>query len=151
MKLSDYLSQQTILPELQAGEKNKAIAEIGELLSPVDAMGDYDVFLGAVFSREMEGSTGIGGEVAIPHARTDSVRDLVAGMGRSSGGIDFQAVDGRPVRLVILMGIPTAKVKAYLKLLAHISVLIKQKDFTQRLLEAPDAGAMLEIVRSFEQ
>jgi PTS system fructose-specific IIC component len=151
MKLCDYLSEQTVLPELKAGEKNQAIAELGEVLKSSDAVRDHEEFLGAVFSREMEGTTGIGGAVAIPHARTDSVTDFVAAAGRSPEGIDFQAVDGKPVHLVILMGIPTAKVKSYLKLLAHLSLLVKQKDFTQRLLEAQTAGDMLETFRSFEE
>ncbi|MGC9453592.1 MAG: PTS sugar transporter subunit IIA [Phycisphaerae bacterium] len=151
MKLCDHLSEQTIKPEIEATEKNNAIAEVGELLNGCDAVRDHEQFIGAVFSREMEGTTGIGDGVAIPHARTDSVTEFTAAMGRSSSGIDFQAVDGKPVHLIIMMGVPTEQVKAYLKLLAHLSLLVKQKNFTRRMLDAPDAAAMLETLRSFEQ
>lgn len=151
MKLCDHLSERTIATELEATEKNQAIAELGELLKGCDVVRDHEQFVGAVFSREMEGTTGIGEGVAIPHARTDSVTEFVTALGRSPDGIDFQAVDGKPVHLVIMMGVPTKKVKDYLKLLAHLSLLVKQKDFTRRMLDAPDAAAMLETLQSYEQ
>lgn len=151
MKLCHHLSEQAICPQLEATERNKAIAELGELLNGCEAVRDHEEFVGAVFSREMEGTTGIGDGVAIPHARTDSVTEFVAVLGRSSSGVDFQAVDGKPVHLVVLMGVPTKQIKAYLKLLAHLSLLVKQKDFTRKMLDAPDAAGMLETLRSFEQ
>ncbi|MFW6065842.1 MAG: PTS sugar transporter subunit IIA [Planctomycetota bacterium] len=151
MNLCDHLSERTIATELEATEKNQAIAELGEFLKGCEIVRDHEQFVGAMFSREMEGTTGIGEGVAIPHARTDSVTEFVAALGRSSGGIDFQAVDGKPVHLIVMMGVPTKKVKDYLKLLAHLSLLVKQKDFTRRMLDAPDAAAMLETLRSFEQ
>lgn len=150
MKLCDYLTEDTIALDVCSEEKNEAIAELGERLKSSPAVADHEEFLGAVFSREMEGTTGIGGAIAIPHARTDSVTDFVAAAGRCKKGIDFQAIDGKPVKLVILMGIPTEKVKSYLKLLAHLSLLVKQKDFIREMMKAPDAASMLETLARYE-
>jgi len=144
MKLHECLSEETIVLGLRSREKNEAIAEVAGPLRSVAAVTDFDALLGAVYARERTGTTGIGGGVAIPHARTDSVSSFVAALGVAPKGVDFHAVDGEPVRLVILMGIPTAKVKAYLRLLAHISLLLKQPDLLERLFGARTPKQLLD-------
>ncbi|MBS3734711.1 MAG: PTS sugar transporter subunit IIA [Phycisphaerae bacterium] len=151
MRLYEFLTDETILPALQVETKEAAIAEVAETLRGHASVRDFDEFLGAVFAREMDSTTGVGHGVAIPHARTDSVDDFVAAVGRVPDGVDFQAVDGQNVRLIILMGIPTRKVKSYLKLLAHLSLLIKQGDFTEAVAEAPDPAAVRSVFEAFEQ
>jgi len=150
MKLYKYLSEERICIDLQSQKKDDAIVEVAELLKDHPGVADFEGFLKGVFARERESTTGIGEGMAIPHARSDSVKDFVAAVGRSRSGIDFDAIDDQPVHLVIMMGIPTAKVKAYLKLLAHLSLLLKQKDFQQRVLEAPDAAALLKAFEEYE-
>jgi fructose-specific phosphotransferase system IIA component len=136
--------------DMQATEANEAIAALAETLNTHPAVADPEVFLGAVFAREMEASTGIGQGVAIPHARTPSVSDFVAAVGISRKGIEFQAADEKPVELVILMGIPETMVKEYLKLLAHLSLLLKQKDFIKSVLAAESPAEVVEAFASHE-
>ena len=150
MKLHDYLTEDTVLLDLKSREKNELIAEIAMSLRPDPGVEDYEEFLGSVFAREMGSTTGIGDGVAIPHARTDSVRHFVAAMGVLPEGVDFTAVDGKPVRLVILMGIPTPEVKAYLRLLAHLSLLLKQRDFMKRVLDARSPREVLDVLVDYE-
>lgn len=148
MKLYKYLSSRTVYLDLKSREKHGAIAELAGLLKDHPAVEDFEEFLGAIFAREMSSTTGVGDEVAIPHARTDSVREFVAAVGVSKAGVDFGSVDGKPVKLLILMGIPTARVTPYLRLLAHLSLLLKQGTFVKCLLEAPDVETVL---KSFAQ
>ncbi|OPX22076.1 MAG: hypothetical protein B1H04_05560 [Planctomycetales bacterium 4484_123] len=151
MKLHQYLSEERIRIRLESRQKEQVIAELAEPLREHPAMEDFQKFLADVLSREQESTTGIGGGVAIPHARTDSVKDFVAAVGLAPEGIDFQAVDGQPVKLIVLMGVPSHKVNGYLKLLAHLSLLFKQRDFTRNLLEAPDPAAAIETFKRYEQ
>jgi len=151
MNLYEYLSEGSICTDLQSTEKNEAIAELGQFLKDHPLMVDYDEFLGAVFAREMESSTGVGDGVAIPHARTDAVKDFVAAVGISKPGVEFDAVDGKPVKVILLMGIPTRKVDAYLRLLAHLSLLMKQKSFRTALLNCADAQSVIETFRQHEE
>ena len=151
VKLYRYLSDQTICLDLQNREKNGAIAELASLLKGHTAVVDFDQFLGAIFAREMGSTTGIGSGVGIPHARTDSVKNFVAAVGIARAGIDFASTDGKPVKLLILMGIPAVKVKAYLRLLAHLSLLLKQSDFVRGLLEAPDTETVLKTFAQHEE
>jgi len=151
MKLYEHLKQEAICLDLKSQEKKGAIVELAELLKDDARMADFEAFLAAVFAREKDGTTGIGDGVAVPHARTDSVKDFVAAVGLSKSGIEFEALDGKPVRVVILMGIPTPKVKPYLRLLAHLSLLLKQKDFIRSLLESRDAQGVLEVFAAYEE
>jgi len=145
LKLCEHLNEDRILLNLQAAEKDGAIVETAGLLRAHPDMADFEEFLRAVRAREEEGTTGIGDGVAVPHARTDSVRGFVAALARAPRGLDFAAVDGKPVKLVILMGIPTPRVKAYLRLLAHLSLLLKQPEFVQRVLEAETARDLIDV------
>jgi len=151
MKMHPHLSPDAIILDLAAGDKAGAIAEVSERLRHHPAMGDFEQFVGAVLSREAESSTGIGNGIAIPHARTDRVRDFVVAVGRSAEGVPFEAIDDRPVNLVIMMGIPTAQVKSYLQLLGHLSLLLKQRAFVDALLSAPDPAAVIKVFEDHEE
>ena len=144
MELWRHLSPERVCLDLKSEDKAGAIAEMAERLRGHSDVPDLDAFLQAVHAREAQSSTGIGRGLAIPHARTDTVRDFVAVVGRSSRGISFDAVDGEPVHLCILMGVPMAQVRDYLKLLAHLTLLLKQEGFVSRLLEAGDAQAIAD-------
>jgi mannitol/fructose-specific phosphotransferase system IIA component (Ntr-type) len=150
MRLSDHLRERFVNVDLKSTDKDDAIRELAGLLRESPDMADFDLYVQDVFAREQQASTGIGRGAAIPHARTDAVSDFVVAVGRAAEGIDFGSIDGKPVRTIVLMGTPKAKVKTYLKLLAHLSHLIKTNGFLDALLEAPDAAAVVEIFKSHE-
>ncbi len=151
MELYRYLKEETVRLDLQATARDQAIDELAEVLRDHPSMEDFDKFLQDVHQREKAGTTGIGQEVAIPHARTNSVNDFVVAVGASKNGIEFEAIDGNPVRLVILMGIPAVKVNEYLKLLAHMSLLMKQKDFVDSIVKAEDSKSIIDCFTRHEQ
>ena len=150
MRLSDNISEAVVCLTMQGSTKDKAIRELAELLRVSPQVRDFDTYVKDVFAREQMGTTGIGEGVAIPHARTDAVTDFVIAIGRSSKGIDFSAVDGAPVKLVILMGTPLGQVGEYLKILAHLCYLLKRKGFVESLLQARDQATVVELFRSNE-
>jgi fructose-specific phosphotransferase system IIA component len=150
MKLSDHLEERFVTLELKSRNKEEAIRELAETLRESADMSDFEMYVRDVFEREKQASTGIGRGAAIPHARTDAVKDFVVAVGRVPEGIDFGSIDGKPVRVIILMGTPKAKVKTYLKLLAHLSHLIKTNGFLDGLASAADAAAVVGLFRSHE-
>lgn len=151
MRLSDYLDESFVVVDLKSAGKEDAIRELAEVLRASANVTDFDKYLAGVFEREAQASTGVGRGAAIPHARTDALKDFVVAVGRAAGGIDFDAVDGQPVNIIVLMGTPVAKVRSYLKVLAHISHLIKKEGFLASLLSAPDAKAIVEAFRANER
>jgi mannitol/fructose-specific phosphotransferase system IIA component (Ntr-type) len=150
MRLSDHLEGRYVKTELQSRTKEEAIRELAGLLKDSPDMLDFDLYLKDVFEREKQASTGIGRSAAIPHARTKAVKDFVVAVGRAAEGIEFSSIDGHPVRIIVLMGTPKDKVKTYLKLLAHLSHLVKTNGFLDALLEAPGTAEVVELFRSHE-
>ncbi len=150
MRLSDSISEEFVCLELQHTTKAEAIKELAELLRTSRHLKDFDAYLKAVLEREEVGTTGIGDGIAIPHARTDTVVDFVVAVGRSTKGIEFDSVDGKPVNLMILMGTPLGKLGEYLRVLAHLCYLLKRKGFFESVMQAPDIAAVVKLFRSNE-
>ena len=148
MHINDYIQKDLINLSIQARNKKDAIRELAHLMEGKPEMGDLKCFLEDVFERERLETTGIGDEIAIPHARTDTVKQLILAFGRSQRGINFDSLDGRKVKLFFLMGIPRESVSHYLKILAQLTRLLKQGPLREKLLEVEDSE---EVVALFKQ
>lgn len=151
MKLFEHLREQTVCVNLAARHKDAAIEELAALLEDAQAVNDFVGFKNAVLSREKEHTTGVGNLVAVPHARTNAVDDFVVAVGVSKKGVEFDSDDGKPVNLIVLLGIPTHMIKVYLKLLAHLSVLFRQEGFVERLQAAECASDIIETFAAYEK
>ncbi|MFO8052591.1 MAG: PTS sugar transporter subunit IIA [Candidatus Omnitrophota bacterium] len=150
MAVSGILRKESCILELEAKNKKEAISKIGEKLKKTKKIKNYPQFIKDVLAREKLGSTGIGNKIAIPHARTDSVKDIVIGFGKIKSGIDFNALDGEKVNLIFLMGANPKQLNLYLRILAEISKLLMNEGFRQTLLEAKDAEKIIKTIKHFE-
>lgn len=148
MRALDYFDKNSICTELKSNSKNEAIKELADLIRDNKNISDFDKFVGDVFSRENLKTTGIGDGVAIPHARTDAVKKIIIAFGISKTGVDFQSMDKNPSNIIFLIGIPTEHIDDYLKVLGHLTRLLKHEDMRQSLLKAKDKE---EIIRIFKQ
>ena len=108
MKLTDILAENEIKVDLEAEDKKEAIEELVDLLISEHELSlrNRDEILEVVFKRESSISTGVGGGVAIPHGTVDCINDIIAAMGISSSGIDFDSFDGDPTNIVLLLLVP---------------------------------------------
>jgi fructose-specific phosphotransferase system IIA component len=149
-KIASLLSPEKISLDLQAKQKTTALREVAELLARSKCVGDFEAFFNEILERERVSNTALGHDVAIPHARTDQCSDILVAVGRSREGIDFEAKDGQPVRLIFLIGTPKQMVTDYLRVVGNLARLLRQDDLRQRLLEAPDAAAFIKIVEEAE-
>ena len=132
---------------MQATERYAAIAELVDLLVERGQIGnaDKDVVLTALRAREETMSTGIGFGIAIPHASSDRVSKVVAAFGRSSHGIEFEALDNAPVRFVVLFVVPKDQFQTHLRTLAAIAKFLNDRSVRERLGAATTAAEILEI------
>jgi len=149
MDLGDILSKEQILTELQASDRWEAI---DELINNLVATGkikpeNHEAISSVVKKRESSMSTGIGFGIGIPHASTDLIYEVVGALGRSKKGINFDALDNQPVNLVMLFLVPQGQFQKHLHTLANIAKLLHRAEFRQALEQAPDAEAMLKIIR----
>ena len=149
-KIASLLSPETIQLDLQAREKVAALHEVAELLAHSKCISNFEAFFNEVLQRERVSNTALGHDVAIPHARTDQCSDILVAVGRSPHGIDFEAKDGQPVRLIFLIGTPKQMVTDYLRVVGNLARLLRQDDLRQRLLDAPDPATFIKIIETAE-
>ncbi|HEV2210303.1 MAG TPA: PTS sugar transporter subunit IIA [Verrucomicrobiae bacterium] len=149
MELGDILSKEQILTELQASNRWEAIDELIQNLVATGRIKPehQDAIAAVVKKRESSMSTGIGFGIGIPHASTDLIFEVVGALGRSSKGVNFDALDNQPVNLVMLFLVPQGQFQKHLHTLANIAKLLHRADFRQALEKAPTAEAMLQIIR----
>lgn len=110
-------------------------------------MADVDELVRVALAREAQGTTGLGEEIAIPHAKTDAVTAPVVGFARSADGIDWGSPDGTRARLVFLISVPEAAAgDEHLRILALLSRKLMAADFRARLQGAEDEAAILRVL-----
>lgn len=150
MKISDFLSTEVIIPELKSTDKYDAINELIELFSSDPRVEDIEDVRKNVFDREKIMSTGIGKGFAVPHGKSDSIKEIIAAFGRSIEGIDYEAMDGQPVNLVFLIVGRNDMISLHIKLLSRISRMMNNDDFRSRLLNASNAEEIYNIFLEVE-
>ncbi len=149
MDLGDILGPSNILPDMQAADRWQAIDElIGTLVASGKIQPQHREAIAAVVKkRENSMSTGIGFGIGIPHASTDLIPEVIASLGRSKKGINFDALDNQPVNLVMLFLVPQGQFQKHLHTLASIAKILHKAEFRQAIDQAPDAEAMLRVIR----
>lgn len=148
MKLSDIIPEGGVCENLQATKKEDAIKEMVEALIAAGRVPEASAkkVLKALMDREELGSTGIGQGVAVPHAKHDSISDLVCAFGRSDNGIEFDALDGEPVFVVFLLLSSKSASNSHLEALAFISRLVRDEKFVRFLRDSKDATEVREVL-----
>ena len=147
MNVLQTLSEELVIPELEARGKHDALKEMTEALAKVYPGIDPVELLDKLEEREKLGSTAIGGGIAIPHTKLPGLDHVLAIFGRSSCGVDFESVDGAPTRLFFLLVAPDESSGTHLKALARISRLLKEADVRERLIASNERGDLLRIIR----
>jgi nitrogen PTS system EIIA component len=148
MTLADLLTPGCVIAEMQSDEQFPAIAELVDRLVSSGSLpaGKQAEALAALNAREQQRSTGIGGGIAIPHCFLKDLEAVVAIFGRSTGGIDFCALDRAPVHFVVLFIVPESQHTLHLKTLAAIAKILNSAETRSRLAEATDENALFEIL-----
>lgn len=147
VKITDYMSEDLICLDLESKTKSEVLVELSKLMekSPNIEKGDEVVYK-ALVEREKIGSTGIGKGVAIPHAKTEGAKGLTIAFGVSKDKIDFKSIDNEDVNIFFVFASPNKDSQVYLKVLARISRLIREKDFREGLLNCKTPKEVLEYI-----
>ena len=151
MKLSDLIKRELVCLDIESTEKTGSIAEMAESLARENIIRDKGVFLREVLGKEEMGSSGIGEGVAIPHARTGMVEEIIIAFGRSRRGINFESLDRKPVYLLFLIASPTNDNELYLQTLSCLSRFLKEREYRESLLYAKTVDDVFFTLNSFEE
>jgi len=150
MKITEFLDKSGIKIGLNSAEKEDVLKELVDVLAGVKEIGDKKSIVKALVERESLGSTGIGQGIAIPHAKTDRVKELVAVLGISRKGVNFEALDGEAVYIFFLLVAPKETAGPHLKALAQISRLLRDSYFCELLKRCKTAEEVYELIRKEE-
>ena len=151
MKISDILSADVIAVEVDVADKDDAIKKIIDLSVKSGKILDVEKASRTIFEREKLVSTGVGKGFAIPHGKTDAISDVVAAFIITKGPVDFDSIDGEPVRFIFLLIGKENLLNTHIKLLSRISRLMNKDEFREALLEAKSSDEVLKIFRDEEK
>lgn len=152
MELSDNLKKANIIIKSKSKDRWECIGEMVDCAARNHDIDPEDCkeIKKALIDREKSMSTGIGNGVAIPHCISSRVDDIVYVMSLSASGLDFDSIDGEPVRIIILLVVPKNKLTQHIKTLASIAKLLSNETLRERLLTLKTPDAVIKTLKDFE-
>jgi len=144
--LSEFI-QEGVICFLEAESRDDALGKLVESLSDAGELADKKGFFDALIKREKIVSTGIGMGVAIPHAKLPAFNRcfLAVGLQKAKEGIEWDALDGAPVRLIFMIGGPANEQTEYLKILSRLTAAIKDEDRRKKLISAKTKEDVIDL------
>jgi PTS system nitrogen regulatory IIA component len=146
VKITDFLSSDSVIPQLASRDKTSAIEEMANLLASCHRELEKKQVLEVFLERERISTTAIGDGVAIPHGKLPAVDRVLGVFARSREGIDFASLDGEPTHLFFALIAPQNAAADHLKALARISRLLKDDTFRQRLMQAENSLELYTLI-----
>ncbi len=146
MKITDILNKEFVITNLDGIDKNSVLKELSAFLEEKGVVKNKDTLLTALTEREKLGSTGIGENVAIPHAKLEEIDHIITLFGRSEKGVEFESLDKKPVHFVCLVIAPSNSTGQHLKALARISRLLKNPVLREAVLSATEMDKIYSIL-----
>ena len=150
MNVLDVLKPDCIKVPLQAAEKKAAIEELVDVLTAAGAVTDASALKAAVWAREQQRSTGIGEGLAIPHGKGPAVQRVAMAIGMPAEPIEYDSIDHKPVRLIVMLVSPPDKVSEHVQALGRLSRLMTDANFRERAYAARSAEEIHELFRRAE-
>lgn len=145
MILTDLISQDAVLPALKANGKKQALIELAHHAAKLTGLDERAVF-DTLLQRERLGSTGIGDGIAIPHGKPQGLSRMCAIFARLDKPIDFEALDGQPVDLIVLLLAPEGAGADHLKALARVARVLRAPGLVDKLRATRDAAAIYSVL-----
>ena len=145
MNISDFLSPAQVMIDVRASDKSRLLEQLSTQAA-ADAGLPLDVVVLEIAKREKLGSTGVGNGVALPHARIPNLKAPFGLLARLRHGIDFDAIDGEPVDIVVLLLLPEAIDSAKGNALASVARVLRDAEILQMLRSARDRETLFRIV-----
>lgn len=150
MRIRDLLDPKSIQLAGTATDKADAINQVVELMAKSGKINDRETYRKGVFAREEEGTTGIGEGIAIPHCKSNAVSAAGLAAMVLKDGVDYDALDAQPVKIIFLIAAPDTEDNVHLDVLSRLSVLLMDEHFTLSLIHAKSVDEFLSIIDQAE-
>ncbi len=152
MNMKDALKESCVIADLKGGTKKEVLTELVTALQVGGVISDVKETVAVILEREKLGSTGIGEGIAIPHGKMKGIDRILCAFGRSKEGVDFDAVDNKPVHIFFLLLAPEDSAGLHIQMLSRISRILRDPSFRKHLTEqGDDRGLYADIVKEDEK
>ncbi len=151
MNLYQLLDEKSIKVFLESKTKNEVLSELTNLLCESHNISQFDDILKGIMERETAMTTGIGNGIAVPHCKSAVVGELVAALGISREGIDFNSPDNEPARIFFILVAEENNPGPHVKALAKLARLLRSSELRDELVRANTAAEVLNAIRSREE
>jgi fructose-specific phosphotransferase system IIA component len=151
INLLDILSPACVKVPLAATTKRGVIEELVDMLASAGKVSDAQALKDAVWTREQTRTTGIGLGLAIPHGKCAGMSGLAMAIGKPSEPMNFESIDGQPVKLIVLLASPPDKQSDHIQALARISRLMNMEEFRNKAYATTSGEELFELFRSQEK
>ncbi len=148
-RISQLLPLTNVMVGLEASSKKRVFEQAGLLFENNQGIARVKVF-DSLFARERLGSTGLGEGIAIPHGRIKGLKDAVAAVLRLSEPVAFDAPDGKPVSLLLILLVPEQATQQHLEILSEVAEMLSDRAMRDRLLTEADPKALHEALASWQ-
>lgn len=150
MKITQLLTEETIILNLSATTKQQVLEELASQLERAGKLADRTAFISAILERESQSTTGIGDGIAIPHAKSAAVKSPAIAFGRSPEGLDFESLDGQPANLFFMIAASEGANDDHLEALSRLATFLMDDKFRTNILAAQSKEEVLQVISTKE-
>jgi len=148
MRLCSYIDSNFVFTDLCPKDRQELLSQLAQRISTQLVHIDSQTLLNCLLEREKKSSTGLEYGIAVPHAMLPGIQQTICSIARLDQPIEYETMDGSPVRLVFLLLSPPDSIATHIRILARIARLCSIPDFPQRMLEAKDARDLFDIIKA---
>lgn len=150
MRIMDLLDRRSIQIDCAPKSKDEAIRQMAELMDKSGKLNDKAAYTAGLFKREEESTTAVGEGIAIPHYKGAAVNTPGLAAMVIKNGVDFDSIDGQPVKLIFAIAAPDVKENVHLDVLSKLSVMMMNEDFSKGLIQAKTVDEFVKVIEVFE-
>ncbi|MCC6572917.1 MAG: PTS sugar transporter subunit IIA [Planctomycetes bacterium] len=147
MDIHRLIDPKRVILDLKSTSKREALLEIIENLGKSEGVTDVAALRKALLDREEIMSTGVGLTIAVPHAKLPSVKVFTLALARSAKGIDYDSLDGQPVKVIVMIAAPDNDQNTYLRVLASVMQVLRSEPNRKAILNAKDAAEIIDVFK----
>lgn len=151
MKITDLLSKESVLLNADVNDKEACLVKLVDLMDASGKISDRESYLNAVHEREKEGTTGVGNGIAIPHGRCSGVKEPGLAAITINGGVEYNALDSKPVDLAFLIAAPEGSGSMHLEILSKLATMLMDENFVADLKKAKTVEEFLKVIDDAEE
>lgn len=145
MNIADMIDEKLVSFGFEAANKDEVLKGVGKMMYDAGKVTDLEKYIDGLYQREEEFATGMGNGVAIPHCKSDCVKDAAFTLVKLKNPVEWGSLDDKPVDYVIMLAAPNTSDNVHLKMLSQVAANLMDDDFREGLKDATDVGQIIDI------